>query len=96
MSRPVISQVVISQVLHPCEESKCRDRDEACGPTVLTGVAMRQSRRLANRAIFMSRNSLPTAAVGRRSRRPMWEPLVERRNKILPELKHADQFGVLS
>jgi hypothetical protein len=102
MSRPVISQVVISQVLHPCEESKCRDRDEACGPTVLTEVAMRQSRRLADRTGYDDATRclyvLQQPAHG-----CCWSALsatdvgtiggVE--DKILPKLKHADHFGVL-
>jgi hypothetical protein len=97
MSRPVISQVVISQVLHPCEESKCSDRDEACGPTVLTEVAMRQSRRLANcsgyddatRYLYVPQRPAH-GALGDRCGNHWWSE-----DKILPKLKHADQFGVL-
>jgi hypothetical protein len=90
-------------VLHPCEESKCSDRDEACGPTVLTEVAMRQSRRLANCSGYDDATRY-LYVPQRPAHGCCWSALsatdvgtiggVE--NKILPKLKHADQFGVLS
>jgi hypothetical protein len=95
--------VVISQVLRPCEESKCRDRDEACGPTVLTEVAMRQSRRCANRSGYEDAMRYlyvqQEPAHGCR-----WSAFLARdvgtngeaEDKIPPKLKHADHFGVLS
>ncbi len=87
-------------VLRPCEESKCSDRDEACSPTVLTEVAMRQSRRLASRPgyddatryLYVPQqpahgccwSGLSASDVG---------TIGGAEDKIPPKSKHADQFG---
>jgi hypothetical protein len=86
-----------------CEESKCSDRDEACGPTVLTDVAMRQSRRLANCSGYDDATRY-LCVRQRPAHGCCWSALSATNvgtiggaeNKILPKLKHADQFGVLS